>query len=885
NQKISKLSQQKIKRMTTDPSEQEQELIKQLLEKNIECRKLDDDFYDFIQELQDSSQIDIGEGGYNQMKLWIQQFLKLKNLTFYPIEEDNQNNDNVVNAADNQIPSPPKKDESPQEQRNQQLQVEEQKDQSPSKSPSQNKQVITYNTTPQIQPYQQTTNYPPQNQYNNPDESLMNALDCLVAGGGDNVGGNLNNFDFDDDDIDFFQPPPSNQAQKKIEPPKQEIHQHPPQQINTSEQQQQHQSHLQQQQQQPQQYQQNQDIKQQQPQQVQPIQYAPQVQQNQVQQNQQAQVQQQQYQYPVGRSQSDVIQEQDISKNDALSRTTLEQNSKKSFGYNSGQNQPQPIQQNQPQQNNQKYPVINYQNGPSTPIVQPKQQINPDISMMPDFQTPKMMNLTQQFSDISVIGNSDEPSKFITTEEHMKLIEQFEKQLQDREYLNASQIVECQKVELNKIGKFLKTYPDKKPKVMIQSYRVLEEGFLKNNFVLYTVSITELGWTCYRRYSDFKILRDIFENQFPGYFIPPLPRRTMARKFEPEYLDKRMKILEQFMEAVLESELLRNSQYLEDFLFIQDEAKYRKVATNVKDGPIELNQFYSIDGKINCQNSTNFQTYGAAFRNYTQNLTTLYNKAKQLTKEVVKNLDDSQRSLKNLSGVFLDLSKITNEFNQRNKIGVNEYLQKQYEENSKFLNEYSDFLDKQSKLFKNYIYLKMRYEKKVCEVFEEMSNKRNKLMASFQDAFTKINQKKQKLFDKKDIKQWELPPNLPVDQMALMSDSKLAFKYMLPRETQLVKQMNKKINFFNSNLFYETRKYLKIRETKISSDFIQFTMENSEYLTRLKEYHDQHLQRIQQVVIDSQQNIIRQLEDDRKVIDQSINGTFMTDQQCQVKKA
>lgn len=56
--------------------------------------------------------------------------------------------------------------------------------------------------------------------------------------------------------------------------------------------------------------------------------------------------------------------------------------------------------------------------------------------------------------------------------------------------------------------------------------------------------------------------------------------------------------------------------------------------------------------------------------------------------------------------------------------------------------------------------------------------------------------------------------------------------------------MNKKINFFNSNLFYETRKYLKIRETKISNDFIQFTTENGDHLTKLKEKHDQHLQRL-----------------------------------------
>lgn len=56
----------------------------------------------------------------------------------------------------------------------------------------------------------------------------------------------------------------------------------------------------------------------------------------------------------------------------------------------------------------------------------------------------------------------------------------------------------------------MEKYPQKKPKICISSYKILEEGFLKKNFVLYTINFTELGWTCYRRYSDFKFLRDIF---------------------------------------------------------------------------------------------------------------------------------------------------------------------------------------------------------------------------------------------------------------------------------------------------------------------------------------------------------------------------------------
>jgi len=83
-----------------------------------------------------------------------------------------------------------------------------------------------------------------------------------------------------------------------------------------------------------------------------------------------------------------------------------------------------------------------------------------------------------------------------------------------------------------------------------------------------------------------------------------------------------------------------------------------------------------------------------------------------------------------------------------------------------------------------------------------------------------------------------------------MLDDKKAFKYMLPKETNIMKMMSKKINFFSMNLFYETRKYLKIRETKISQDFIDFTKSNGELLTRLKLYHDNHLGRLK--VIESE---------------------------------
>jgi hypothetical protein len=67
-----------------------------------------------------------------------------------------------------------------------------------------------------------------------------------------------------------------------------------------------------------------------------------------------------------------------------------------------------------------------------------------------------------------------------------------------------------------------------------------------SSYILYNVNVSELDWVCYRRYSDFLWLRQILEEQFPGYFIPPLPNKGMKRYiihfFCFEYSQKKKKI-------------------------------------------------------------------------------------------------------------------------------------------------------------------------------------------------------------------------------------------------------------------------------------------------------------------------------------------------------
>ena len=60
----------------------------------------------------------------------------------------------------------------------------------------------------------------------------------------------------------------------------------------------------------------------------------------------------------------------------------------------------------------------------------------------------------------------------------------------------------------NKIGEFIKEFPDKKPIVQVKTYKLINNNKLKYcSYVLYNVKVTEMDWVCYRRYSDFLWLR------------------------------------------------------------------------------------------------------------------------------------------------------------------------------------------------------------------------------------------------------------------------------------------------------------------------------------------------------------------------------------------
>ena len=68
-----------------------------------------------------------------------------------------------------------------------------------------------------------------------------------------------------------------------------------------------------------------------------------------------------------------------------------------------------------------------------------------------------------------------------------------------------------------------------------------------------------------RRFSDFLWLRNYFTREFPALYIPPMAPKD-GKHFGENYLEKRMEMLQLFIDSVVEHPALKNCQAFQDFL-------------------------------------------------------------------------------------------------------------------------------------------------------------------------------------------------------------------------------------------------------------------------------------------------------------------------------
>jgi hypothetical protein len=165
----------------------------------------------------------------------------------------------------------------------------------------------------------------------------------------------------------------------------------------------------------------------------------------------------------------------------------------------------------------------------------------------------------------------DEQNKYYINTEN-KMNKNIEENFQNKKNLRTYEIP-CPKLDKTILNDKLITSTMKNPKI-------IEAGFFSNNYILYDIE-TPIAqnniWIVQRRYSDFIWLRDILRKVFPLELTPPLPAKKIgSRRFEMDFVSKRMNNLNIFLNKVLKNETFKTSDALVCFLSIQDRERFEE---------------------------------------------------------------------------------------------------------------------------------------------------------------------------------------------------------------------------------------------------------------------------------------------------------------------
>ena len=496
----------------------------------------------------------------------------------------------------------------------------------------------------------------------------------------------------------------------------------------------------------------------------------------------------------------------------------------------------------QPQQINQNiYTNQPYQN--YTPYQQPQtQNFNPNMNMPSNFQ---QFNPYQQFppqpqlqtpyqgNNSSIPGINPQPQlpvaiQSVTSLNPLQQMLNSEKMQQkintDIQNVNLESNNSQSQIPKKKFEIFCKksektVLNDKEVKVVIQNPKTSEKGLLTSQYTIYEVCTESMHWLVHRRYSDFDWLRNILSKFYPRILIPPIPGKKVGnRRFEQDFIEKRMKFLQIFIDKVMQNETLKSSEALYAFLSFGDRVQFdRKIK--------ELN---SIVPSQYCEDlKTLTGKLSILYDDYNENYYVNLNNYFKLQYQVYTRLNYNMRSFyKNITVACMNLEEVQKDFETlqilNSKVMMKEPIIKTYEELSVFFKNWKRILFNENEIIKENIKDFFKQQKMENLAFIELIDSRETIRQKYASEKVKLDAKKEKLYKIMDFSKWEIEDNYgQVDRALLFRDKNYAFANMCTKETQALENIHKMLGYANFMNDEQLRQIIKYNEKK----FVEMTKE------------------------------------------------------------
>ena len=375
--------------------------------------------------------------------------------------------------------------------------------------------------------------------------------------------------------------------------------------------------------------------------------------------------------------------------------------------------------------------------------------------------------------------------------------------------------LDCRKIQKSLLN-------DKKVTVIIKNPKAVETSIFKSNYISYEVFTDITQWQVSRRYSDFDWLRLTLKKIHPGLYCPPLPGKKIgSRRFENDFVIKRMKYLNKFMNDLMENEVYKASEILISFLSISDreQFEYKKKSFDSMKSPEKIEEYYSLNGKINLLEDDYNEMNYTNVQNYVKLQIQLFDRLNYNLKNYISNIN---AACNNLEDIQKDFEMLT----QLNKIVLmKEEITKTYEELTIFFKNWKRIMHNQNDLINENIRYFFKYISMEDNAFNELIQDRLIIKEQYSKEMNKLFKKKEDLWIEKDINKWNITNYDNIDRLMLIKDKEYAFSKMCTVDTQNLINLHNKLNYTNYTNNEQLKMIIKLDKEKFINNIKIFAKE------------------------------------------------------------
>ena len=306
-------------------------------------------------------------------------------------------------------------------------------------------------------------------------------------------------------------------------------------------------------------------------------------------------------------------------------------------------------------------------------------------------------------------------------------------------------------------------------------------GFLAKDYMTYLITTLPVSYKVRRRYSDFGWLRTALQNHFPADLIPPMPKRNRfgVDPFAEQFVSKRSRGLEKFLNYLTKDPIIKSSQIFYDFLYIGAEVDFnskKKVYEKVK--PVsEVQEFREKEEKVILSITDEKEGYLENIKDNTNINLNLFKKLNISFKLLFDEMNNVINRMNEISNTWEQIFKASEKYFDNNMTCES------YRQMSNLFKTWSKILKEQNNIVNVDIREHFKFIRKNYGSLKELVNSIDTHKYNYQKNVKNLMSKKEELFKKGDPSKWELDQKNKNDFVVISTDKKTAIFKMCPKET------------------------------------------------------------------------------------------------------